>query len=255
MGGVSLGSTPPWDLPVNFTGGRSDQRFIGGTSGNQTPTVQEPVVAEPEAVVEENKEWVAEVEPGVDVTFLSLPDGGNDLKRIRFNREIFDKWQARVWWGENFDRLRELYNVRSFNSQALSTALPSEDEQREASYSMHETGSGSNVAAWENNDQMVGNQYFNPSGFTMGEGSSSNQNMHAALRSSSMNEISFSNSSDPDSEWIEQVEPGIFVTVRQYPDGNNELRRIKFSRQRFGDAEARKWWDENRDRLREQYLQ
>ena len=36
--------------------------------------------------------------------------------------------QARVWWGENFDRLKELYNVRSFNGQALSTALPSEDE-------------------------------------------------------------------------------------------------------------------------------
>ena len=108
------------------------------------------------------------------------------------------------------------------------------EQQREASLSMHQTGSGSNVAAWVNNDTMLENQYFNPSGFTMGEGSSSNQNMHAAgssmqaLRSSSMNEISFSNSSDPDSEWIEQVEPGIFVTVRQYPDGNNELRRIKF---------------------------
>jgi len=95
MGGVSLGSTPPWDLPVNFTGGRSDQRFIGGTSGNRTPTVQEPVVAEPEAAVEEDKEWVAQVEPGVDVTFLSLPDGGNDLKRIRF-KYVYKLLQALI---------------------------------------------------------------------------------------------------------------------------------------------------------------
>jgi len=110
------------------------------------------------------------------------------------------------------------------------------EQQREASYSMHQTGSGSNVAAWVNNDSMLENQYYNPSGFSMGQGSSSHQNMHAAgssmqaaSRSSSRNEISFSNGSDiDDSEWIEQVEPGIFVTVRQLPDGNNELKRIKF---------------------------
>lgn len=33
---------------------------------------------------DESKEWVAQVEPGVLITFLSLPQGGNDLKRIRF---------------------------------------------------------------------------------------------------------------------------------------------------------------------------
>jgi hypothetical protein len=43
---------------------------------------------------------------------------------------MFDKWQAQVWWGENFDRLRELYNVQTFNRQALNntTPPPSEDE-------------------------------------------------------------------------------------------------------------------------------
>lgn len=32
----------------------------------------------------EQKEWVAEVETGVLVTFLSLLGGGNDLKRVQF---------------------------------------------------------------------------------------------------------------------------------------------------------------------------
>ncbi|GFQ00605.1 protein brevis radix-like 3 [Phtheirospermum japonicum] len=31
---------------------------------------------------DEPKEWVAQVEPGVLITFVSLPQGGNDLKRI-----------------------------------------------------------------------------------------------------------------------------------------------------------------------------
>lgn len=75
MGGVTSGSTPPWELGADYN------------NGNLTPRVQEPVVAAAEAVVEEeigNKMWVAQVEPGVDVTFVSLPGGGNDLRRIRF---------------------------------------------------------------------------------------------------------------------------------------------------------------------------
>lgn len=41
----------------------------------------EPVVLVDEI---EPKEWVAQVEPGVLITFISLPRGGNDLKQIRF---------------------------------------------------------------------------------------------------------------------------------------------------------------------------
>ena len=37
---------------------------------------------------DEPKEWVAQVEPGVLITFVSLPEGGNDLKRIRFRYQF-----------------------------------------------------------------------------------------------------------------------------------------------------------------------
>jgi hypothetical protein len=33
---------------------------------------------------DDEKEWVAQVEPGVLISFLSLPQGGNYLKCIRF---------------------------------------------------------------------------------------------------------------------------------------------------------------------------
>ncbi|KAJ0573642.1 putative brevis radix (BRX) domain, protein BREVIS RADIX [Helianthus annuus] len=46
---------------------------------------QVPVVLEEE---KEPKEWVAQVEPGVLITFVSLPRGGNDLKRIRFSYNL-----------------------------------------------------------------------------------------------------------------------------------------------------------------------
>ncbi|KAH7433789.1 hypothetical protein KP509_07G086500 [Ceratopteris richardii] len=57
------------------------------------------------------EEWVAQVEPGVMITFVALPDGTNYLKRIRFSRELFSKWQAQLWWAENNEMVRELYSV------------------------------------------------------------------------------------------------------------------------------------------------
>ena len=41
---------------------------------------------------------------------------------------MFDKWQAQRWWGENYDRIVELYNVQRFNRQALQTPGGSEDQ-------------------------------------------------------------------------------------------------------------------------------
>lgn len=60
---------------------------ISSSSGEGTPNSASSRRVEPPIVfVEESepKEWVAQVEPGVLITFVSLPRGGNDLKRIRF---------------------------------------------------------------------------------------------------------------------------------------------------------------------------
>ena len=67
-------------------GGLSPTRRLKGlSSGEATPA---SVSGRTESVVfmeeDEAKEWVAQVEPGVLITFLALPQGGNDLKRIRF---------------------------------------------------------------------------------------------------------------------------------------------------------------------------
>lgn len=65
-------------------GKEMEARLKGISSGEGTPSSsgrRMVVVLEEEA---EPKEWVAQVEPGVLITFVSLPRGGNDLKRIRF---------------------------------------------------------------------------------------------------------------------------------------------------------------------------
>jgi len=44
-----------------------------------------------------------------------------------YSREMYDKWQAQKWWGDNNERIMELYNVRRFSRQVLPTPPRSDD--------------------------------------------------------------------------------------------------------------------------------
>ncbi|XP_073299263.1 protein Brevis radix-like 2 [Primulina huaijiensis] len=259
------------------------------SSGSCTPA---SVSGRTETVVfmeeDEPKEWVAQVEPGVLITFVSLPQGGNDLKRIRFSREVFNKCQAQQWWAENYDKVMELYNVRMFNRQGIpAPTLPqSEDEN-----SKIESAENSPVTPPLSKEQLPRN-FHRPTG--VGYSSSDSLECHpmhceqghdsnmlistpklssisavktetssidASARSSynsrevdHSGELSLSNASDLETEWVEQDEPGVYITIRSSPDGTHELKRVRFCRERFGEMQARLWWEENRARIQQQYL-
>jgi hypothetical protein len=61
--------------------------------------------------------------------------------------------------------------------------------------------------------------------------------MDASMRSSSSPEevdrsrelsVSVSNASDQEREWVEEDEPGVYITIRALPGGIRELRRVRF---------------------------
>lgn len=58
--------------------------------------------------------------------------------------------------------------------------------------------------------------------------------MDASIRSSSSRDadrsedLSISNASDPDAEWVEEDEPGVYITLKALPSGKRELRRVRF---------------------------
>ncbi|CAL9148513.1 unnamed protein product [Musa hybrid cultivar] len=246
---------------------------------------------------EEPKEWVAQVEPGILITFLSLPHGGNDLKRIRFSREMFSKWQAQRWWAENYDKVVELYNVHRFNRHAMPLPTPprSEDESSKDSpvtpplskerlpRNLYLTGdAGMGYSSSDSLEQHSSYKYhghhhtrhachyYDSGGLTSTPKLSSisgskteTSSMNASRRTSSSAEeldrygelsASVSNASDLEREWVEEDEPGVYITIRELPRGIRELRRVRFSRERFGEMHARLWWEENRARIQEQYL-
>ncbi|KAF5460406.1 hypothetical protein F2P56_020277 [Juglans regia] len=270
LGGASASSTPAWDFTSHHPTTRSDSRFSGVLRGDQTPRGVSVSAQSCDVVFEdedEPKEWMAQVEPGVHITFVSLPNGGNDLKRIRFSREMFNKWQAQQWWGENYDRIMELYNVQRFNRQALHTPPRSEDEQRDSSYTRLGSARESPMAS-SLNKEWTPRSHYRPSGNTgyypadpLDHGGGHHYNAGSSMdasrtTTSSRDEasVSISNASDLETEWVEQDDPGVYITIRQLADGTRELRRVRFSREKFGEVNAKQWWEENKERIQAQYL-
>lgn len=56
-----------------------------------------------------------------------------------------------------------------------------------------------------------------------------------------------------DAEWVEQDEPGVYITLTALPGGARDLKRVRFSRKRFSETQAEQWWQENRARVYQQY--
>ncbi|WCJ25129.1 Regulator of chromosome condensation (RCC1) family with FYVE zinc finger domain [Euphorbia peplus] len=54
-------------------------------------------------------------------------------------------------------------------------------------------------------------------------------------------------------ECVEQYEPGVYITLTVLSDGQKGLKRVRFSRKRFSDKEAQKWWEENQGRVYHNY--
>ncbi|KAL4589448.1 hypothetical protein LXL04_002355 [Taraxacum kok-saghyz] len=267
--GISMGSSGGCEA----AGGK----LLASESGRR----EEPIVLVEEI---EPKEWVAQVEPGVLITFISLPRGGNDLKRIRFSREIFNKWQAQRWWQDNFDKVMELYNVQRLNRQAFPLPMPlrSEDESPLESRSSKLESIDDSPLTPTSDKASLPRTLQPPTGYSSDSQSRSNRHssgltvtpklstvsglktetssIDASISANSSKEadrsreLSVSNMSDIENEWVEEDEPGVYITIRALPSGLRELRRVRFSREKFGEVHARLWWEENRARIHNQYL-
>ncbi|CAN6250015.1 unnamed protein product [Urochloa humidicola] len=318
---TAAGTTP--DVTTKRQGaGKSS----GGSGWIPSADGDEAVVVAVEEADDVPREWTAQVEPGVQITFASIPGSGNDLKRIRFSREMFNKWEAQRWWGENYDRIVELYNVVMFSGrqQGCSTPASSVDDSvlresyshggstsrgspitmaalppppppppapaaagnkepipRSASCKATATTPGSSSAAapyaappsaraayypsaavpdpsdhvWAHHFNMLNSAAAAAAAGTSAMGASSYDPSRATTSSRDEASVSLSNVSDMEAaEWIEEIEPGVCLTIRELGDGSRELRRIRFSRERFGEERAKVWWEQNRERIQAEFL-
>ncbi|KAK7274980.1 hypothetical protein RIF29_16084 [Crotalaria pallida] len=110
---------------TSFQTHRHESSSIRGYAGFQTTG------ATLSPSVSESKEWMAQIEEGIHMVFVSLPNGGNELVKIRFSLDMFNRWQAQRWWDINQDRIIGLYDVRRIHGQYLNTPPPTEHDEIE----------------------------------------------------------------------------------------------------------------------------
>ncbi|KAH6824099.1 Regulator of chromosome condensation family with FYVE zinc finger domain-containing protein [Perilla frutescens var. hirtella] len=85
------------------------------------------------------------------------------------------------------------------------------------------------------------------------DGKESISNRDSEAGSKSRNIVVPSSASQIEAEWIEQYEPGVYITLVALQDGTRDLKRVRFSRRRFGEHQAETWWSENREKVYEKY--
>ncbi|KAJ4730608.1 Protein BREVIS RADIX [Rhynchospora pubera] len=166
---------------------------------------------------EEVNEWNSEPEPGVFITLVQLPHGGNLLKKISFSKELFDALQAEIWWRTNFEKIVGLYSISEISS--AQTPSPSDQEnQYGAEESAESSGQGNSCYQWS--------------------GSRDDESEEISEKEIDREETA--------AEWEVEDEPGVYFTLRSLPDGSREG-------EKFGQVKSIIWWEENKERLEKLY--
>lgn len=90
-------------------------------------------------------------------------------------------------------------------------------------------------------DQHASRQYYESCGLAstpklsnISASKTETSSIDASVRSSLSREVDHSGelsasiASDVETEWVEQDEPGVYITIRALPNGSRELRRVRF---------------------------
>ncbi|XP_042036096.1 PH, RCC1 and FYVE domains-containing protein 1-like isoform X1 [Salvia splendens] len=85
------------------------------------------------------------------------------------------------------------------------------------------------------------------------DGKESTTNHDSDAGSKSRNLAVPGSASQIEAEWIEQYELGVYITLVALRDGTRDIKRVRFSRRRFGEHQAEMWWSDNREKVYEKY--
>lgn len=245
--GESSSSTPAWSLMST-----SCQRHVLGDMSPNTSKNGKSMLHTSSGPVEtmieeeESKETISQVEPGVLITLVSLRGGGNELKRIRFSREFFSEGQAQHWWAENYDKIMTLYNVHAHDKDesAAVPTLPKSDQEERDPKKQEFSGAGIPVE------------------LPIKDGNLLRRAFHTSISSSSRDEDrpddlqsrDKSGEQEQEQESVEEDALGVYVVIQCSLSGSKKIKRLKFSREKFNEMQARLWWEENRVRIHEKYI-
>lgn len=182
------------------------------------------------------------------------------------SREMFNKGQAQKWWAENCEKLMELYNVQRLHRQSFplpstprsengSTSkegngddsppvTPPLGRERQPSTLHRPIGTGTGHSSPDSLDHQSTHSRSNcdstvfsstPKPLSPSGAKTETSSMDTSMRTSASQDIDrsrelsiISNASYSDTEWVEQDEAGVYITIKALPDGRRELIRVRF---------------------------
>ncbi|RXH83889.1 hypothetical protein DVH24_013134 [Malus domestica] len=141
--------------------------------------------------------------------------------------------------------------VRNIKSPSLASSLGS-DPSNEVPIPSTDRLNGQLTFQEPDSNEPNSQLFSNGSNTTSNRNSGHNKQGHLDVATRNGNKIK-ENESHHESEWVEQDEPGVYITLTSLPGGAKDLKRVRFSRKRFSEKQAEQWWAENRARVYEQY--
>ncbi|GFQ07195.1 probable E3 ubiquitin-protein ligase herc2 [Phtheirospermum japonicum] len=136
-------------------------------------------------------------------------------------------------------------NTKSPPFTALGPPSIAEDVATTASF---DRVNGTDLESNESNNLLLSNGSSTASYRSLGN--SRQGHTEATMRNGNKTKESDTRS---ETEWVEQDEPGVYITLTSLPGGLKDLKRVRFSRKRFSEKQAEQWWAENRARVYGQY--
>jgi len=193
------------------------------------------------------------------------PDDGNDTKEPQFLNGF--ESHASVYSGMNSvhqprnESINHALNMPSLNTgrslhpNGISgqQRSPGANENNEVSAHRHRVSSPHDGAHSNRRGHSSSDDLFSESHRAADSASTDTMSLQSSEDGyRSRGTISLS-SDQVQAEWIEQYEPGVYITLTTLGDGTRDLKRVRFSRRRFGEHQAESWWNENHDKVYERY--
>ncbi|KAB2606257.1 E3 ubiquitin-protein ligase HERC2-like [Pyrus ussuriensis x Pyrus communis] len=141
--------------------------------------------------------------------------------------------------------------VRNIKSPSLASSLGS-DPSNEVPIPLTDRLNGQLTFQEPDSNGPNSQLFSNGSNTTSNRNSGHNKQGHLDVATRNGTKIK-ENESHHETEWVEQDEPGVYITLTSLPGGAKDLKRVRFSRKRFSEKQAEQWWAENRARVYEQY--
>ncbi|XP_024963533.1 PH, RCC1 and FYVE domains-containing protein 1-like isoform X1 [Cynara cardunculus var. scolymus] len=248
---VSRRPSPPRSTtPTPTLAGLSSPKIIGDDAKRTNDSLNHEVTrlrAQVESLTRKAKLQEVELERTSKQLKEAIAISGEESSKCKAAKEVIKSLTAQL--KDMAERLpvgaaRDVkpYSFTSFGSNLASSDVLLNDQPNGQMTSYKEPDlCGSNTQLLSNGSSTILNR---------SSGHIKASHSEATARNGSRNKDSDSRGDD---EWVEQDEPGVYITLTSLPGGIKDLKRVRFSRKRFSEKQAEQWWAENRARVYQLY--